>query len=125
MKTMEYEEIMGLHTALKKGLDPEDQVQKEYRAKYNGKDGFLVVSNRKLFFTEKRGFLRTSYNLILELPYEEISDITVEAASKLALTDTEGKKHDFESHENAASVIERNLNDLIRTALPKIKAQLR
>lgn len=95
-------------------LRSEDQVKKNYRALYNAKEGFLILSNKKLLFIEERGFFRRSYNVILEMPYEKIEKMDVVASHRLELTDTDRKTYTIASFgEVTASTLEEDLKTLI------------
>lgn len=97
----------------KKRLDPEDQVQKTWFGKIDGKGGILLLSNKKLLFVEEKGFMRTTYSLALEIPYEKIEKTTVEGRYQLAFTEVGGRRHNFTSSVVPISTIERSLKDLI------------
>jgi len=102
-----------------KQLEPPDRVQKSYRIGYNRTEGFIVLTNRKAMVLEERGFFRPSYDVILEIPYPKVSEVTTEGTHRLAITDTEGKRHVFVSFaEVTASILERDLKNLIRAVIP-------
>ena len=79
---------------VKKELEPTDQVQNQYRALYNRKEGFLVLTNNRLVFLEQRGFFRASYHITLEIPYEKINKVTTTASHALEL-EIEDIKYNF------------------------------
>ncbi len=97
-------------------LDPEDQVQKAYRAKYYNTDGWFVMSKRKLLFIDEKGLLRTTYSLVKEILYETIDKIDFKR-NQLALTEFGDIKHVFTS--SYMSAIENNLKILIDSVFPK------
>jgi hypothetical protein len=102
-----------------KRLEPPDRVQKSYRVGYNGSQGFIVLTNRKIMVMEEKGFFRASYNVVLEIPYTKVKEVSVEGTHRLAITDTEGKKQVFVSFAKVtASIIEGDLKDLIKAVLP-------
>lgn len=70
---------------IKKELEPTDQVQNQYRALYDRKEGFLVLTNNRLVFLQQRGFFRANYHIALEIPYEKINRITTTASHALEL----------------------------------------
>ena len=81
---------------VKKELDPTDQVQHQYRALYDRKEGSLVLTNNRLIFLEQRGFFSASYHITLEIPYEKINTVTATASHALEL-EIEDKKYHFTS----------------------------
>jgi hypothetical protein len=81
---------------VKKELDPADQVQHQYRALYNRKEGFIVLTNNRLTFWEQGGFFRPSYRMTLDIPYEKINAVTSTASHALDI-EVEGKKYHLTS----------------------------
>ena len=98
----------------KNRLDPGDQIQISFSARCDGKNGFLTLSNKKLFFVEEKGLLRKTYSLVLEIPYEKVGEITFESG-QLTLTDSEGKRRNITPIEVSTSTIESSLKDLIKS----------
>lgn len=62
---------------VKKKLDPEDKLQVEYLGRFDGKSGWLSMSNKKLIFVEEKGLLFRTYEFAQEISYEKIKDITL------------------------------------------------
>ena len=97
----------------KKALESEDTIEKTFEGRMDGKGGYLVMSNKKLMFVREEGFLRKSYNVALEIPYEKIGKISVEQDG-MNLVDTEGKRNVFKPfYLTSISVIEKSLQSLI------------
>lgn len=111
--------ISKVFEVVTKRLEPPDKVQKSYRVGYNGAQGFIVLTNRKVMVVEEKGFFRTSYDVVMEMPYTEIKEVAVEGTHRLAITDTEDRTQIFVSFAKVtASIIEENLKDLMRAVLP-------
>jgi hypothetical protein len=73
----------------------------------------LLLKNT-LIIREGRGGLRTSFNLLLEIPYEKISGLTVETDHRLIVVNTEGRTYCLSSFGAVtASVIKEDLKSLI------------
>ena len=99
---------------IKKELEPADQVPHQYRALYNRKEGFLVLTKNRLIFLEQRGFFRASYHITLEIPYEIINMATTTASQALEL-EVEDKKYNFTSlGDIKANVIVEEITKLAR-----------
>ncbi len=96
-------------------LDRGDKIQKSYFVKFDGKRGYLMMSNKKLLFVEEKGFLSKTYNLVLEIPYKKVSEVNVER-NQLVLGDGGGKNHNIAPIEVYALKIESNLKDLMESA---------
>lgn len=99
-----------------KSLDHGDEIQKIYVGKIDGERGYLCLSNMKLLFVHEEGFLRKTYDVTIDLPYEKIGKISREGRYELNLVEVEGQKHDFKTVEPPVSVIEKSLKDLMKSA---------
>ena len=102
------------HEIVDKNLESGDELQKTYPGKLDGKNGHLCLSKRKLLFVHESGFMRKSYDLTLDLPYENIGEISRKGRYELDLTDVEGKRRDFRAGEIPASIIEKSIEELIK-----------
>ena len=104
----------------KSRLDPDDEVQKNFIARYNGNYGYIVMSQRKVLFIGEKGFIRHTHDLLLELPYETVEDTSIEAPNTLIIESEGGKRHVFTTDFAPATTIETNLKELIEDNLPRI-----
>lgn len=94
-------------------LEKGDKIEKTYIGSLDGRYGYLVLSNKKLLFVHEAGFLRKTYDLVLDLPYEKISSISQAGTHKLEIAEAEGRKHDFQTDLNV-SLIEKSLKELMQ-----------
>jgi hypothetical protein len=99
-------------------LDPEDEDEYNYPVRCDGKRGYLILSQRKLLFVEERGFLSQSYDVILDLPYEHIDEITVHGDT-LEFIEAEDGRHTVKSIV-PISIIENALRELRDDAVSKV-----
>ena len=95
-----------------KVLDHEDRIQKTYPGNFDGKNGYLMMSNQKLVFVNEEGFIRKTYGLILDLPYGKIGKINPKGKYELEITDVDGVKYSFKFEEFNTSLIEKSLKEL-------------
>ncbi len=84
-------------------LSPEDSVQKNWYAGYGRTAGIIVMSKEKLFFIEEKGFFTKTFNIILEIPYNQIREVSVMNLG-LLISDINGRKYIFTTKVNAATV---------------------
>jgi hypothetical protein len=63
---------------LEKNLELGDEIRRTYAGKLDGNGGYLCLSNRKLLFVHEEGFLRKTYNLTLDLPYDKVDNFSRE-----------------------------------------------
>jgi len=100
------------HDMAEKVLDHEDRIQKSYSGKLDGKNGYLMMSNRKLLFVHEKGFMKKTYDLTLDLPYGKIGKINPHGKYELEITDTDGVKHSFKAMGLNISIVEKSLEEL-------------
>ncbi|HUS79212.1 MAG TPA: hypothetical protein VM050_11210 [Patescibacteria group bacterium] len=78
-------------------LEGGDSIQRSYDGQLDGFGGMLAISRRKLLFVHEKGFLRKSYELILDLQYMNIGSITTEGRYRMVIEEVDGRKHRFET----------------------------
>jgi hypothetical protein len=98
-----------------KRLGPEDKIKMSWAGELDGKNGFLMMSNKKLLFMQESGFLSKKYDFPLDLPYDRIREIKPEGRNKLVLAETEDRKHSFVTYDMPVSRVEQSLRELIES----------
>ncbi len=96
-------------------LDPEDSFQKTYSCTYDKGNGYLCLGKKKLVFVRVKGFLRKSYDVTLDLPYDELDEVKLEGRFKLDLTHN-GTKHLIETSDLSAKVVLHAIQDVLENA---------
>jgi hypothetical protein len=94
-------------------LEKGDKVERTYPARLEGRTGYMLLSGKKFQFVNEEGFLRKSYDLTLDLPYEQIDTVTLKEKYILEIMDKNGKKHDLQFSEIPATTPQQYLNDLM------------
>jgi hypothetical protein len=79
---------------VKKDLESGEDIQHQYRAIYEGREGVLITSNRKLRLMERKGFFGANYRVVMEIPYDKIDEVTAVASHRFEL-ETEGRRRGF------------------------------
>ena len=64
------------------------------------------------FLEEKQGLLRTSYNNVLDVPYENINKVTTTASNALELK-VENKQYNLQTRYNFTSIEDTNAKDIV------------
>ena len=72
-------------------------------------------SKSRLMFVEEKGFLSKTYDVVLDLPYENVRERTSVDRYKLRITDSEGKEHEFVSS-IPVSTVDKALKELMEAA---------
>jgi hypothetical protein len=97
-------------------LAAEDQIVKSYRAIRDRAEGFLVFSNHKLMFIAEKGLFRKKFQVFLEVDYDEVASVSIQASHRLEVTEKNGLTHAFTSFGNVTA-------DLIKTDTQKLIAR--
>ncbi|MFH0848833.1 MAG: hypothetical protein V1857_04970 [archaeon] len=86
-----------------------DWLRKGFNVGFGKAKGWLVLSDRKVFFVEESGrFLGKKYNVILDIPYAKIEKIAAEGFKAITVTETEGRSHTFDC-EGESTIIQKAL----------------
>ena len=100
------------HDIAEREIEQGDSIERSYEGKLDGKYGYLLLSKRKLLFVREEGYLRKSYDLILDLPYDKIGVISHKGRYTIEFFEGKDKKHDFESYSVLASRIEEGIENI-------------
>jgi hypothetical protein len=99
---------MSMIEIAKTQLAPEDHVVKSYRAIRDRKEGFLVFSNHKLMFIAEEGLFRKKFQVVLEVDYDEVASVSVQASHRLGVTEKNGLTHAFTSFGSVTANLIKN-----------------
>jgi hypothetical protein len=103
-----------------KWLHPDDQIEKTYCVRCDGRYGYLILSDRKLLFIKEEGFFHKHYEVLVEIPYERIGDVIIIGKIKLLITTLyETKDLDLTITFDPISIIKQNLEALKTAASSK------
>lgn len=89
-------------------LESGDAIEKSYTGTLSGKFGYLILSAKKLVFIHQKGFLRKSYETLLNTSLKNITELKSTSSYKVLLT-IDDKIHSFETEVSPKIVIE-NIN---------------
>jgi HSP20 family molecular chaperone IbpA len=88
-----------------------DTIDRSFVVYLNGNYGHLFLTHQKLLFVEEKGFFKKTYDIVVDLPYIDITKINVEQRNtNLTITDTRGKVYDIAF--DPASTIARFISEL-------------
>ena len=94
-------------------LEKGDQIERTYPARLEGRTGYMLLSGKKFQFVNEEGFFRKNYDLVLDLPYDQIDTVTQKEKYLIEITDKNGKKHDIQFSEISASTPLQSMNELM------------
>ena len=101
---------------VKGSLEAGDEMQYHWDVQYDKKNGYLVLSKKKVLFVEEHGLLHKTATLILDDPYKNISKTEI-VRNQLELIDADGARRIFNT--NYSLIIQTKLEDLRKQAVPE------
>jgi predicted Zn-dependent protease len=110
-----------INRAAEHQLTAKDNIVQQYRSIYNSTEGALFLSKQRVLFIQSQGFLRKTYRVILNLPYDAITKTSVEASHRFTITVT-NDTFTFVTIGIQANIVDDTLQHLIESAKPKPKA---
>jgi len=110
-----------LNTALEQ-LATDDAVLQTYRGMYEDVEGTLILSKHALLFLHEQGWRPKNYQLLLNVPYEHLTSVTVAASHRLEFTTIDETFH-VVTLDIEAKFIEDTINHCIETL--RLKDQIK
>jgi hypothetical protein len=104
--------------AAKQHLTTDDNVVQQYRSINNKNEGTLFLAKQRLLFIQPKGFLRKTYDVTLDLPYNTITSTSVDASHRFTIT-TKSDSIEFVTIGIQADIVLDTLQHLIESAKPK------
>ena len=101
-------------------LDPTDRIQKTYSCSFDKKNGYLCLTNDKLLFVSVKGFLKKSYNVELDVPYNELNEVKLDGRYKMNLAHNAGEGL-IETSDLSAKTVLNAIQDLVKQSPSKAK----
>jgi hypothetical protein len=88
----------------KQTLDPDDNIEKTYSCRLDNEGGFLCLGRKKMVFVNVKGFLRKNYDVLLDIPYSEVNEVSVADRFSLDLV-KQDKRYKIETPDVSAKVV--------------------
>jgi hypothetical protein len=101
-------------------LDPTDRIQKTYSCSFEEKNGYLCLTNDKLLFVSIKGFLKKSYNVELDVPYNELNEVKLDGRYKINIAHQTGEGL-IETSVLSAKTVLGAIQDLVKQSPSKAK----
>jgi hypothetical protein len=101
-------------SVLKDKLEAKDEVQRSFPVSYDGKSGYIALSQMKVLFVEETGLFSKNYNVIIDVPYTNVDAIATKGDRQLIISEKGSTTHSFTSNEVSPSVIEQYLKELTK-----------
>jgi len=101
------------HDLAKTTLGPDDTIEKTYSCTFNKQNGYLCLGNKKMVFVNVKGFLRKNYEVLLEAPYNEVSEVKLASRFSIDLTHND-KTHQIEVSDIPAKIVVEGIENMIK-----------
>jgi hypothetical protein len=99
-------------------LTNQDTIVEQYRSTHNNAEGVLFLTKQRVLFLQPQGFLRKTYHVTRNLPYDTITRTTIEASHRFTMS-TATDTFTFATIGIQADIVEDTLQHLIDSAKPK------
>ena len=98
-----------------KTLGSDDTVEKTYPCNFNNQYGYLCLGRKKMVFVSVKGFLRKSYEVLLDAPYDEIDEVKLVSRYKFDIVHN-GTTHQLDSTDINAKIIVEGMKEVIKAS---------
>jgi hypothetical protein len=95
-------------------LDPDDNIEKTYPCIFDNKNGYLCLGTKKMVFVNVYGFLRKNYEVLLDVPYDELKEVCLTDRFKLDIVHQD-ETHKFETTDNTVKIILDGIEEISKT----------
>jgi hypothetical protein len=104
--------------AAEQQLAKDDSIVQQYRSIYNSTEGALFLTKQRVLFIQPQGFLRKTYHVTLNVPYDTITKTTVDASHRFTVT-AANDAFSFVTIGIQADIVDDTLQHVIESAQPK------
>ncbi|MHA2394965.1 MAG: hypothetical protein ACXAEX_23805, partial [Promethearchaeota archaeon] len=110
-KTLSRKEMsQNWYKVAEKALGSGDTIQRSYPGSLDGNNGYLSISKNRLIFVKVKGFLSKKYNVIMNLPISEISEIKPSKRFELEISSSD-TKYKMNTGDFPARIVLRGLDE--------------
>ena len=99
------------HDLAQKTIGSDDTIEKTYSCSFDKQNGYLCLGKKKMVFVSVKGFLRKSYDVLLNASYDEVKEIRLSSRFKIDIFYND-KLHSIETSDVAAKVVVKGIEDV-------------
>ena len=103
------------HDLADQALGPDDTVEKTYVCNFDKQHGYLCLGRKKMVFVNVKGFLKKTYNLLLQASYDEITEVGLQSRFRINLIH-KGKTHVIETSDVSAKIVVEAIKELVNSS---------
>ncbi len=107
------------HDLAEKTLGSDDTIEKTYSCRFEKQNGYLCLGRQKMVFISVKGFLKKSYNVLLDAPYDEIDEVKLAGRYKIEVV-YKGTTHSIETSDISAKILVEGIQDVIKSSSAKV-----
>ncbi|MFH1180680.1 MAG: hypothetical protein V1710_09975 [Candidatus Bathyarchaeota archaeon] len=98
-----------------KSIDPDDIIEKTYECSFDKQNGYLCIGRKKMVFVGVKGFIKKSYNLLLDAPYDDVTEIALANRYKIDLA-YKDKHHSIETSDVSAKIVIQGIEEVTKSS---------
>jgi len=103
------------HDLAEQALGPDDTIEKTYSCNFDKQNGYLCLGRKKMVFVSVKGFLKKTYNLLLDAPYNEIKEVGLESRFRINLIHKD-KTHKIETSDVSAKIVVEAIEEMVKSS---------
>ena len=103
------------HDLAAKIIGPDDKIEKTYSCSFDKQNGYLCLGRNKMVFVSVKGFLKKSYEVLLDAPYNEIKEVVLANRFKIDIN-FKDKIHSIETSDVAAKVVVVGIEEVTKAS---------
>ncbi|TFH19073.1 hypothetical protein E4H04_01260 [Candidatus Bathyarchaeota archaeon] len=103
------------HDLAEKSIDPDDKIEKTYECSFDKQNGYLCLGRKKMVFVGVKGFLKKSYNLLLDASYTDVKEVRLANRFKIDLL-YKDKTHSIETSDVSAKVVIQGIENVTKSS---------
>ena len=100
------------HDLAEKALGTDDRIEKTYSCRLDKQNGYLCLGRHKMVFVSVKGFLKKSYDVLLDAPYTDVGEIKVAGRYRFDVNH-DGKSHPFETSDISAKTVVDGIQEIV------------
>ena len=103
------------HDLAEKTIGPDDTIVKTYSCRFEKQNGYLCLGRNKMVFISVKGFLKKSYDVLLDAPYADIDEVKLAGRYKIDII-RKGTTQSIETSDISAKILVEGIQDVIKSS---------
>ncbi len=103
------------HDLAVKTIGPDDKIEKTYSCSFDKQNGYLCLGRKKMVFVSVKGFLKKTYDVLLNASYDDIKEVKLASRFRIDLNYND-KVHSIETSDVSAKVVVQGIEDVTKTS---------